>query len=78
MPPGSELDDDAVDSPREVSHSEATHGRKSYLSRLGNLAFNSPYTLGDVARTAHVSCATGHVNGASNPRRRMFISVALR
>jgi hypothetical protein len=68
LPSGSELDDDAVDSPREVFHSEATHGRKSYLSRLGNLAFNSPYTLGDVARKAHVSCATCHVNGASNPR----------
>ena len=68
LPPGSELDDDAIDSPREAFHSEAVHGRKPYLSRLGNLAFNSPYMLGEVARKAHVSCATCHVNGASNPR----------
>jgi cytochrome c peroxidase len=38
------------------------------MSNLGNLAFNSPYTLGDAARKAHISCASCHVNGASNPR----------
>jgi hypothetical protein len=68
LPVGSELDDDAIDNPREVFHSEAVHGHKSYFSNLGNLAFNSPYLLGDVARKAHISCASCHVNGASNPK----------
>jgi di-heme cytochrome c peroxidase len=68
LPIGSELDEDAPNNPREIFHSEATRGHKSYMSNLGNLAFNSPYTLGDAARKAHISCATCHVNGASNPR----------
>jgi hypothetical protein len=68
LPVGSELDEDAIDSPREVFHSEALHGRKSYLSNLGNLAFNSPSILGDAARKAHMSCGSCHVNGASNPK----------
>jgi hypothetical protein len=68
LPIGSELDEDAPNNPREVFHSESTRGHKSYMSNLGNLAFNSPYTLGDVARKAHISCASCHVNGASNPR----------
>jgi len=42
LPPGSNLDADAIVNPREVFHSEALHGRKSYLSNLGNLLFNSP------------------------------------
>ena len=61
LPIGSELDEDAIDNPREVFHSEALHGHKSYLSNLGNLAFNSPYILGDVARKAHISCGSCHV-----------------
>jgi Di-haem cytochrome c peroxidase len=68
LPIGSELDEDAIDNPREIFHSEALHGHKSYLSNLGNLAFNSPYILGDVARKAHISCGSCHVNGASNPK----------
>ena len=44
------------------------HGRKSYFSNLGNLAFNSPRILGGAARKARISCATCHVNGASNPK----------
>jgi hypothetical protein len=68
LPIGSELDEDAANNPREIFHSESIRGRKSYLSNLGNLAFNSPYTLGDVARKARVSCASCHVNGASNPK----------
>jgi hypothetical protein len=68
LPVGSDLNEDAIVNPREVFHSEASHGRKSYLSVLGNLAFNSPYTLGDAARKAHISCASCHVNGASNPK----------
>ena len=68
LPVDSELDEDAIDIPREVFHSEALHGRKSYFSNLGNLAFNSPYILGSAARKAHISCGTCHVNGASNPK----------
>jgi len=68
LPIDSELDEDAIDIPREVFHSEALHGRKSYFSNLGNLAFNSPYILGGAARKARISCGTCHVNGASNPK----------
>jgi Di-haem cytochrome c peroxidase len=68
LPIGSELDDDAIINPREVFHSESLRGHRSYLSNLGNLAFNSAYVLGDAARTAHISCGTCHVNGASNPK----------
>jgi hypothetical protein len=68
LPMGSMLDEDAIESPREVFHSQAIRGRKSYLSNLGNLAFNSPYILGDAARKAHLSCSSCHVNGASNPK----------
>jgi cytochrome c553 len=68
LPIGTELDEDAPNNPREIFHSEATRGHKSYMSNLGNLAFNSPYTLGEAARKAHISCASCHVNGASNPK----------
>jgi Di-haem cytochrome c peroxidase len=68
LPIGSELDEDAVSNPREIFHSEATRGHRSYMSNLGNLAFNSPFTLGEAARKAHISCATCHVNGASNSK----------
>jgi hypothetical protein len=68
LPIGTELDEDAPNNPREIFHSEAARGHRSYLSNLGNLAFNSPYTLGEAARKAHVSCASCHVNGASNPK----------
>jgi hypothetical protein len=68
LPVGSELDEDAMSNPREVFHSEVIRGHRSYLSNLGNLAFNSPYILGETARRAHMSCGTCHVNGASNPR----------
>jgi Di-haem cytochrome c peroxidase len=68
LPIGSELDEDAIDNPREVFHSESTRGHRSYFSNLGNLAFNSPYILGDAAQKASISCASCHVNGASNPK----------
>src|SRR5579863_631765 len=68
LPIGSELDEDAIDNPREVFHSEASRGHKSYFSNLGNLAFNSPYILGETAQRAHISCGSCHVNGASNPK----------
>jgi hypothetical protein len=68
LPIGSELDEDAIDNPREVFHSESTRGHRSYFSNLGNLAFNSPYILGDAAQKASISCGSCHVNGASNAK----------
>jgi Di-haem cytochrome c peroxidase len=68
LPVGADLDDDAATNPREVFHSETLHGHRSYATNLGNLAFNSPYILGDVARKARISCGTCHVNGASNAK----------
>jgi Di-haem cytochrome c peroxidase len=68
LPVGADLDDDAATNPREVFHSETLHGHRSYATNLGNLAFNSPHILGDVARKARISCGTCHVNGASNAK----------
>lgn len=68
LPAGTELDEDALDQPREIFRSEATGGVKSYLVRLGDMAFNAPSLLGDVARRAGVSCNTCHNNGAGNAR----------
>src|SRR5262249_18815303 len=68
LPAGTELNEDALDRPREVFHSEAIGGRKSYLVKLGDLAFNSSGILGEPARQAGVSCGTCHVDGASNPK----------
>ena len=67
LPAGTELNEEALDRPREVFHSEAIGGTKSYLVNLGDLAFNSNSILGDPARRAGISCATCHVNGAGNP-----------
>ncbi|MBR0697304.1 hypothetical protein JQ553_29235 [Bradyrhizobium lablabi] len=68
LPAGTELNDDALDQPREVFHSEAIGGRKPYLVNLGNMAFNTPAILGGAARQAGISCGSCHVNGASNPK----------
>jgi cytochrome c peroxidase len=67
LPVKTELNEDALDKPREVFRSEIA-GRKSYLISLGNLAFSSPAILGEVARQAGVSCETCHVNGAGNAK----------
>ncbi len=67
LPAKTELNEDALDKPREVFRSE-TAGAKSYLVNLGNLAFSSPSILGEVARQAGVSCETCHVNGAGNAK----------
>lgn len=67
LPSGTELGEDALLRPRELFHSEAVGGRKSYLVNLGDLAFGSPDILGGLARQADISCATCHVNGAANP-----------
>jgi di-heme cytochrome c peroxidase len=68
LPAKTELNEDALDRPRELFHSELSGGSKSYLVNLGNLAFGSPAILGGVARRAGVSCGTCHVNGAGNAR----------
>ena len=67
LPTKTELNEDALDKPREVFHSEIA-GAKSYMINLGNLAFSSPGILGGVARQAGVSCETCHVNGAGNAK----------
>ena len=68
LPVESELNDGALEQPREQFHSEAIEGQKSYLVKLGNLAFNTPAILGGTARKGGISCGTCHVNGASNPK----------
>src|ERR1700733_7024392 len=68
LPAGTELSEDALDHPREVFHSEAIGGGKSYLVSLGDMAFNAPGILGGAAWQAGVSCGPCHVNGASNPK----------
>ncbi|MDB5611355.1 MAG: hypothetical protein JWP25_8255 [Bradyrhizobium sp.] len=68
LPTGTELNEDALDLPREAFHSEAIGGRKSYLVNLGDMAFNAPGILGGAARQAGISCGTCHVNGVSNPK----------
>ena len=50
LPVGTELNEDALDRPREVFRSEALGGRKSYLVNLGDVAFSSPAILGGTAR----------------------------
>jgi cytochrome c peroxidase len=67
LPAKTELNEDALDKPREIFHSEITGG-KSYLISLGDLAFNSPNIFGGPARQANVSCGTCHVNGAGNAK----------
>jgi cytochrome c peroxidase len=67
LPPKTELNEDALDKPREVFKSEFAGG-KSYMVNLGNLAFSSPSILGEVARQAGMSCGTCHVNGAGNAK----------
>jgi cytochrome c peroxidase len=68
LPAGSELGEDAVYVPHEVLRSEYLGDRTSYAVALGDLAFNSPSILGDVARRAGISCATCHVGGANNAK----------
>jgi cytochrome c peroxidase len=68
LPAGSDLGEETLERPRELFHSEAVGGHKSYLVNLGDLAFGSPAILGGIARRAEISCATCHVNGASNAK----------
>ena len=66
LPPGTDLNEETLDKPREVFRSEAIGGAKSYTVNLGDLAFNSNLILGRSARRAGMSCGTCHVNGAGN------------
>jgi cytochrome c peroxidase len=68
LPAGTELNEDAINLPREVFHSEMSGGRKSYIVDLGFLAFNAPDVLGGAARQAGISCGSCHVNGAGNSK----------
>jgi cytochrome c peroxidase len=68
LPVGTELNEDALQVPREVFHSEVLRGRKSYLVNLGDMAFNASNILGSVAQQTGVSCGTCHINGVSNPK----------
>jgi cytochrome c peroxidase len=68
LPAGSEFNEDALQVPHEILKSEYRGDRISYLVALGDIAFNSPAILGDVARRAGVSCGTCHVNGAGNAK----------
>ena len=68
LPAGSELNEDAVNVPHEILRSEFRGDRTSYIVALGDLAFNSPSILGDVARRAGISCGTCHVGGANNAK----------
>lgn len=68
LPAGTELNEDSLEKPRELFKSEATGGSKSYLVNLGDLAFSSPAIFGGPAHRAGMSCATCHVNGASNAK----------
>jgi cytochrome c peroxidase len=67
LPAKTELNEDALNRPREVFHSEIT-GYRSEMIKLGNLAFSSPSILGPLAQRAGVSCETCHVNGAGNAK----------
>jgi cytochrome c peroxidase len=66
LPPGTDLNEESLDRPREVFHSQAIGGVKSYMVNLGDMAFNSASILGGPARRAGMSCGTCHVNGAGN------------
>jgi hypothetical protein len=66
LPPGTDLNEETLDKPREVFRSESLGGAKSYMVNLGDLAFNSNLILGGPARRAGMSCGTCHVNGAGN------------
>jgi Di-haem cytochrome c peroxidase len=71
LPPGTELNEEVLEKPREVFRSEGLGGEgtgraKSYMVNLGDLAFNSNIILGNPARRAGMSCGTCHVNGTGN------------
>jgi cytochrome c peroxidase len=68
LPTGTDLNEESLDQPREIFHSEAITGHKSYLINLGDLAFSAPSLLGGAARQAGISCASCHVQGVNNAK----------
>src|ERR1700739_146092 len=50
LPPGTELNEDAVNEPTEQFRTELADGLPSYTVKLGDIAFGSPSILGGVAR----------------------------
>ena len=68
LPPGTELNEEALDQPNELFYSELVGGKRTYLLNLGDLLFSSPSILGGVARQAGVSCETCHQQGHNNPK----------
>ena len=68
LPPGTELNEEALDQPNELFYSELAGGKRSYLLNLGDLLFSSPSILGGVARQAGISCETCHQQGHNNPK----------
>lgn len=68
LPPGTELNEDALDQPTELFESDLAGGKHSYLLNLGDLLFSSPAILGGVARQAGISCSTCHQQGGGNAR----------
>src|ERR1700722_20757144 len=64
LPVGTELNDDALDQPREEFHSEAIGGSKPYLVKLGNMAFNTPAIFGGTALKGGISWGPCHANAA--------------
>src|SRR5690348_2068025 len=66
LPVGSDLGEAALDEPREIFKTDISGGTRSYLVRLGDMAFSAPDLLGQTARQAGISCATCHRNGAGN------------
>jgi hypothetical protein len=67
LPAGTNLDNEALDRPRELFKSEHLNGTKSYMVILGDMAFSSPLIFGGPARQVGLSCDTCHINGTSNP-----------
>ncbi len=68
LPVGTELNDEAIEQPTEIFHSDAVGGKHSYLVNLGDMAFSSPAIFGGLARQANISCNTCHQSGAGNPK----------
>jgi len=68
LPPGTELDTEALDQPNELFYSELAGGKRSYLLKMGDLLFSSPNIFGGVARQAGMSCETCHQQGSNNAK----------
>lgn len=68
LPAGTELNDEALEQPTEIFHSDEVGGKHSYLVNLGDMAFSSPLIFGGLARQAGISCNTCHQSGAGNAK----------